>query len=1158
MMSLFEASPEPMWIIAQGRFIDCNDAAAKALGHPDKFSVIGSSPAEISPEHQPDGELSEAKAALLLKEAEEGTSQRFEWTHLRADGAPFIAEVALAASVLDGRVVVLGVWHDITARKMSEKALFDSDVFARSILNAFRSHVCVLDRRGVIVAVNQAWRRFLDANDPGHDTLDYFVGHNYLDVCDATTGTGKEHALAMAAAEGIRSVIRGDVDDFEWEYPCHAPREERWFQGKVTRFPDNSGHVVLAHENITTRKVAERALAESEARFRQFFEDNSSVMLLIEPGSGIIVSANASAATFYGYPLDRLVGMNIDAINTLSPEAVALERQLAARQKRNYFNFHHRLASGEVRDVEVYSTPTQVGGARRLFSIVHDITDRNVAEASLHESEARFRLMADSAPVLIWVAGTDKGCFWFNKVWLEFTGRTLTQEEGNGWLEGVHPEDRQRCLDIYTGHFDRRQPFNMEYRLRRHDGEYRWLSDQGIPRFDEQGNFEGCIGCCIDITAIREARERLQASHDLLDRLTVNLPGTLYQFQLFSDGRSCFPYASNGIEEVYEVTPEEVKLDASAVFARLHPEDLATVTATILESARTLSTWRLEYRVNLPRRGVRWLSGEARPEKQPDGSVLWHGYITDITRVKTAALALAESEAQFQVLSDMGAAGVYVLQERQFVFANPALCAMTGYARQELFCLDFLDFIHPEHRALVEERALGRQEGKDVPARYEFKLVTKAGETRWVELNAGRIPFHGQSSSIGTVYDITERKHMENALRESEERHRLLADNADDVIWTMDAQLQFSYVSPSVEKLRGFTVSEVMQQPFPEVITPESATIVMDAFAQGLAALEDGRVFPGFRGEIEQPRKDGTTVWTEVSVSGLYGATGDFMGILGVSRDITERKVLSREIALRQAELEELNQSLEARVAAALAELREKDRMLIVQGRQAAMGEMIGNVAHQWRQPLNALGLVLSNLKDAQRFEELTPQVLDKAVSDGNLLVQKMSSTINDFRNFFRPDKAKSAFSALTQVRQAVALVDAAFQNSKVRIHVDAPSDVELFGFPNEYSQVVLNILGNAQQAIRDSGQDDGLVSITVSRQGGSGCVAVRDNGGGIPGNIIDRLFEPYFSTKEMGTGIGLHMSRQIVEHMGGTLVARNITGGAEFTIRTPLAQEAA
>jgi PAS domain S-box-containing protein len=149
--------------------------------------------------------------------------------------------------------------------------------------------------------------------------------------------------------------------------------------------------------------------------------------------------------------------------------------------------------------------------------------ERQRAEEELRESEARFRLMADAAPVLIWVSGPDKGCTYFNKPWLAFTGRPLERELCSGWTEGVHPDDLARCLEVYTTHFDGRRPFEMEYRLRRHDGVYRWILDQGVPRFTSDGEFAGYIGACIDVTdrkrAVEQLRVTLEQQRDLASRL---------------------------------------------------------------------------------------------------------------------------------------------------------------------------------------------------------------------------------------------------------------------------------------------------------------------------------------------------------------------------------------------------------------------------------------------------------------------------------------------------------------------------------------------------------------------------------------------------------------------------------------------------------------
>src|SRR5687768_12263776 len=124
--------------------------------------------------------------------------------------------------------------------------------------------------------------------------------------------------------------------------------------------------------------------------------------------------------------------------------------------------------------------------------------------------DARFRLLADHAPVMLWMSGLDGLCDFFNSTWLAFSGRTLEQERGNGWAEGVHPDDFQDCMDRYLRSFVARQSFRMEYRLRRADGRYRWILDHGVPRHAQDGSFEGFIGSCIDITEMREAAQAVQ------------------------------------------------------------------------------------------------------------------------------------------------------------------------------------------------------------------------------------------------------------------------------------------------------------------------------------------------------------------------------------------------------------------------------------------------------------------------------------------------------------------------------------------------------------------------------------------------------------------------------------------------------------------------
>lgn len=298
-------------------------------------------------------------------------------------------------------------------------------------------------------------------------------------------------------------------------------------------------------------------------------------------------------------------------------------------------------------------------------------------------------------------------------------------------------------------------------------------------------------------------------------------------------------------------------------------------------------------------------------------------------------------------------------------------------------------------------------------------------------------------------------------------------------------------------------------------------------------------------------RKDGTSFPVEF-ICASFREEGAALGAVVVFQDITQRK--QAETALMR-----LNQELELRVAEEVEKNREKEHLLLQQSRLASMGEMIGHIAHHWRQPLNTIGLVLTNIQDAYRYQDLSETYLDEQVATGSRMVQKMSATIDDFRNFSRPSHEKGSFSAAEAVRNSISLIEGSLRNNGIDLDLNVASEAKIGGVAGEFQQVVVNLLNNAQDIFLQRNIANGKVWVDVADRDGKLCVTVRDNGGGIGDDVRPKIFDPYFTTKECGTGIGLYMVRIIVErHMGGQIEARNRDGGAEFMIALPLVRESA
>ncbi|GFO62168.1 ATP-binding protein [Geomonas paludis] len=314
-------------------------------------------------------------------------------------------------------------------------------------------------------------------------------------------------------------------------------------------------------------------------------------------------------------------------------------------------------------------------------------------------------------------------------------------------------------------------------------------------------------------------------------------------------------------------------------------------------------------------------------------------------------------------------------------------------------------------------------------------------------------------------------------------------------------------------------------------------------------ATADGYILGSFCVIDAKPRQ-----WTAAQVSAIEDLAASVMTEIHLrseirTRTLAENRIHEKHEALCRAH-RDLKRESEERLRT-VEQLRQMDQMLIQQGRLAAMGEMISNIAHQWRQPLNVLALLAQDLPMTFRLGELDEGYLDDKVRRMMEAITQMSRTIDNFRNFFSPGQEKVRFRVLEAVQKTVSLVDSSLREVSINIAVSSLADPMIEGYPGDYSQVLLNILINAKDAFVARKVEHPTIRIEVGEEDGRSLVTLVDNAGGIPAEVVDKIFDPYFTTRgPQATGIGLYMAKMIIErNMAGSLTADNFDRGARFRV---------
>jgi len=373
-----------------------------------------------------------------------------------------------------------------------------------------------------------------------------------------------------------------------------------------------------------------------------------------------------------------------------------------------------------------------------------------------------------------------------------------------------------------------------------------------------------------------------------------------------------------------------------------------------------------------------------------------------------------------------------------------------------------------------------------------------------------------------------------------------------------------TFVNDEFCKISGYTREELIGRDHNIVRHPDVPNSTFEKLWDTILAKRTHKTL------VKNLTKDGSTFYVNTTITPILNEKREIEEFIAIRYDVTQEVELKLALEEKEKELRQLNQTLEKRVAEQTKELyqlnrhlekrvqeevvknEEKQKILFSQSRFASLGQMIANIAHQWRQPLTELNLSLFSLKNA--IENKTLEHVDRYYKDAKQTIQSMSQTIEDFQNFFNPNKPVEPFNPVESFYDALTLINKDLKKAKIILHTSLGKEIELIGISNELTQVIINLLQNAKEAMSGMSREK-EISVYITEEESNIIILVQDNGEGIDEDNLEKIFDPYFSTKHasQGTGLGLFMSRMIVQQsLKGTIVASNNDTGALFTIILP------
>ena len=890
-------------------------------------------------------------------------------------------------------------------------------------------------------------------------------------------------------------------------------------------------------EDLKTQ-VANLQQSDQESIYRGLFENSHAVMLLIDPETAAIRDANPAACAYYRWSREELKALRIEDINIPARDETFTQMQLAQTEKRKNFFFKHRRADGSIRDVEIYSGPLTIKGQTLIHSIVHDITDRVHAQKLQAESERRYSTLMGNLPGMVYRCLNDE--FWtmkfLSKGCFDLTGYPrdyLLENHRMNYAGLIHPEDRQMVWDRVQAAIGRRKRFNLIYRIHCAGGDEKWVMETGQGIFSEKNELVAIEGLITNITELKQAEESLRESKHRFRNLVESAPIGI--FTTSSNGTALS--INLAMARILDCPSQEEALNRYGdlksklyVYAERRDEFLR-----LMRSSGRVEDF--EYQARTATGRIIWVSMNARiSERRDDGSFIIEGFATDITERKRAEEELRDSEERHRQIVEASTDAILVRSGDRIIYANPAAVGLFRASKPEaLIGKRYLDLIPPDEQPeSIERIKKGIQESWIAPLR-EHKILTMDGHTVHVESTGVPVRYKGETQLFGVFRDITERKQVDEELRETERKYRELAESLPQVIFEVDSKGNLIYLNQTGFALFGYTPDDlakgfnVIEAFIAEDRDRVASDIMLNVQGQKLG-----------RQEYTAVKKDGTQfpvgvhanrVIREQKAIGIRGILIDFSPI---KRAEEEKKKL--EIQLQQAQ------------------------------KMEAIGALAGGIAHDFNNILSAI-IGYTELAMLNEGAEHCTSELNEALKAAN----RAKDLVRQILAFSRQtDEVRMPVRIALVAKEAVKFLRATIPATiEINTRIDEKSGAVLANSV-ELHQIIMNLCTNAQHAI---GQKAGLLEIEVKntdigleqkndlislQEGSYVRISVKDSGYGMTPDVIERIFDPYFTTKEkgVGTGLGLAVVHGIVRKSGGAIKVESEPGkGTTFHIYLPKAE---